>query len=123
MKKTMIGTVVVLLAAGLVLFTGCEREPQTMEEAIEEGAEEIREQAEETADELEEAAEEVKEAAEKLQSSAAEQTTCPVMGGKINPDLFVEYEGKKVYFCCAGCSEQFLKDPQKYLSKLPQFQQ
>jgi YHS domain-containing protein len=53
---------------------------------------------------------------------AKEQTTCPVMGGAINKAIFVEYQGKKVYFCCAGCPETFQADPQKYLSKLPQFQ-
>lgn len=51
-----------------------------------------------------------------------EQTTCPVMGGAINKDIFVEYQGKKVYFCCPACIEQFNKEPEKYLSKLPQLQ-
>ncbi|MBN1361453.1 MAG: YHS domain-containing protein [Sedimentisphaerales bacterium] len=56
--------------------------------------------------------------------AAIEQKTCPVMAGNpINPNIFVEYEGKKVYFCCAGCPEKFKADPEKYLSKLPQFQQ
>jgi YHS domain-containing protein len=50
-----------------------------------------------------------------------EQTTCPVMNGTINKELFTEYKGKKVYFCCPGCKEQFLKEPEKYISKLPQF--
>ena len=54
-------------------------------------------------------------------SAAVEQTTCPVMGGAINKDLFVEYQGKKVYFCCLGCKEKFEKDPEKYIAKLPQF--
>lgn len=54
--------------------------------------------------------------------ATAEQTTCPVMGGAINKAIFVEYQGKKVYFCCAGCPEAFQADPQKYLAKLPQFQ-
>jgi YHS domain-containing protein len=54
---------------------------------------------------------------------AIEQKTCPVMeGNPINKNLFVEYKGKKVYFCCAGCPETFLANPEKYLSKLPQFQ-
>lgn len=52
---------------------------------------------------------------------AGEQTTCPVMGGPINKDIFIEYEGKKVYFCCNGCPDVFKADPQKYLAKLPQF--
>ncbi len=48
--------------------------------------------------------------------------TCPVMAGnKVNPKLFVEYKGKKVYFCCADCKGAFLKEPEKYLSRLPQF--
>lgn len=52
---------------------------------------------------------------------AAEQTNCPVMDGPINKEIFVEYQGKKVYFCCDSCKEMFLKDPQRYLAKLPQF--
>lgn len=54
---------------------------------------------------------------------AAEQTNCPVMAGPINKEIFVEYQGKKVYFCCDSCKEMFLKEPQKYLAKLPQFSQ
>lgn len=63
-------------------------------------------------------------AAEPPQTTAAvaEQTTCPVMGGAINKAIFVEYQGKKVYFCCGGCPDAFKADPQKYVSKLPQFQ-
>jgi YHS domain-containing protein len=59
----------------------------------------------------------VKEVAE----AAVEQTLCPVMGNPINKDVFVEYKGKKVYFCCPGCDEKFTADPEKYLDKLPQF--
>jgi len=44
-----------------------------------------------------------------------------VMEGPINKEIYIEYKGKKVYFCCAGCKEKFEKDPDKYLSKLPQF--
>jgi YHS domain-containing protein len=51
-----------------------------------------------------------------------EQTTCPVMGGQINKNIFVEYKGKKVYFCCPSCLEEFNKNPEKYIAKLPQFQ-
>lgn len=57
-------------------------------------------------------------------SAAVEQTMCPVMdGNKIDKNVFVMYEGKKVYFCCAGCKEKFEKDPEKYIAKLPQFKQ
>jgi YHS domain-containing protein len=53
-----------------------------------------------------------------------EQTTCPVMeGNPINKALFVEYKGKKVYFCCPGCEDKFNAEPEKYVAKLPQFKQ
>jgi YHS domain-containing protein len=55
------------------------------------------------------------------QTAATEQTTCPVMGGPIDKNIFVEYQGKKVYFCCKGCVDTFKADPEKYVAKLPQF--
>lgn len=51
----------------------------------------------------------------------SEQKLCPIMNAPINKELYTEYKNKKVYFCCAGCKEIFEKDPEKYLSKLPQF--
>jgi YHS domain-containing protein len=54
-------------------------------------------------------------------NAAIEQKTCPVEGGAINKSLFTVYKGKKVYFCCAGCKPEFEKNPEKYISKLPQF--
>ncbi|MCC6493914.1 MAG: YHS domain-containing protein [Pirellulales bacterium] len=50
------------------------------------------------------------------------QSECPVSGKPINPKAFVEHDGKKVYFCCEGCPKAFTADPEKYLAKLPQFQ-
>ena len=46
------------------------------------------------------------------------QTLCPVMGGPVNPNIFVDYEGKRVYFCCNACPEMFKKNPEKYIKKL-----
>ena len=46
------------------------------------------------------------------------QTVCPVMGGKINKDLYVDYQGQRIYFCCSSCKETFLKEPEKYMKKL-----
>ena len=55
-------------------------------------------------------------------ATPVEQTTCPIMeGNKINKNVFVEYKGKKVYFCCADCKAKFLAEPEKYVAKLPQF--
>ncbi len=55
------------------------------------------------------------------QTPTGEQTHCPVMEFPIDKTIFTEYQGKKVYFCCPGCIEEFEKDPEKYLDKLPQF--
>ncbi len=53
-----------------------------------------------------------------------EQTTCPVMEGRdIDKDIFVEFQGKKVYFCCEPCTGKFNADPAKYVALLPQFNQ
>jgi len=47
------------------------------------------------------------------------QKTCPVMGGKIDKDVYTDYNGRRVYFCCASCKKKFAKEPEKYLNKLP----
>ena len=46
--------------------------------------------------------------------------TCPIMGGKMEAEkkYFTVYEGKKVYFCCPGCSTKFNKNPDKYRQAL-----
>ncbi len=54
-------------------------------------------------------------------AAAVEQTTCPVLGGAIDKNVYVDYQGKRVYFCCTECKAAFEKEPAKYLSKLPQF--
>ena len=46
------------------------------------------------------------------------QTTCPVMGGAIDKASFVDYEGKRIYMCCKGCTGALKKDPAKYIKIL-----
>jgi YHS domain-containing protein len=47
------------------------------------------------------------------------QTTCPVMeGNPINRNIYADYEGKRVYFCCGACPPKFREDPEKYIKKL-----
>lgn len=46
------------------------------------------------------------------------QTTCPVLSGKINKEVYTDYKGQRIYFCCSACIEQFNKDPEKYLQKM-----
>lgn len=46
------------------------------------------------------------------------QTVCPVMGGNIDKNLFIDYQGQRVYFCCPACLAVFQKDPEKFLQKM-----
>ncbi|MBM4288844.1 MAG: YHS domain-containing protein [Deltaproteobacteria bacterium] len=46
------------------------------------------------------------------------QTICPVMGGEINKNIYADYQGKRVYFCCTACIAEFNKDPEKFVKKL-----
>ena len=47
------------------------------------------------------------------------QKTCPVTGDPVDKKVFVDYQGKRIYFCCASCKTSFAKDPEKYLKKIP----
>lgn len=92
--KTRIAAVMIL--AALIVFAGCEKEPAAQAP--------------------------VKDSAATAQAETIVQTTCPMMeGNPIDKSLFVEYKGKKVYFCCKGCEKRFLSDPEKYVARLPQF--
>ena len=46
------------------------------------------------------------------------QITCPVMEDKIDKNVYVDYQGQRVYFCCPSCKDTFLKDPEKYMKKI-----
>ncbi|MFT7624845.1 MAG: hypothetical protein ACI9WU_004035 [Myxococcota bacterium] len=43
---------------------------------------------------------------------------CPVMGGKASPDVFIDYEGLRVHFCCPGCDSTFKEDAAAGLAKM-----
>jgi len=43
---------------------------------------------------------------------------CPVMKKPVVPDLFSEYKGEKIGFCCPPCKPKFEKDPEKYMEKV-----
>lgn len=58
------------------------------------------------------------EAKKEAKQESKAQTTCPVMGGKIDKAIFADYDGKRIYFCCKGCPAEFAKDPAKYVKKL-----
>ena len=47
------------------------------------------------------------------------QATCPVMkGSPVNPALFVDAEGYRIYVCCGGCLGAVKADPAKYIAQL-----
>lgn len=46
------------------------------------------------------------------------QTVCPVMGGAVNTNLFVDHAGKRIYACCTGCLPDLKKDPAAFIAKL-----
>lgn len=102
LKRTLlVGTLTVAMVAVLSFLTGCRKEQPPASRPSSQAA------ADQPA----------------VTTVAIEQKTCPVMeGNPINKNIFVEYKGKKVYFCCKGCPEKFLADPNKYVAKLPQFQ-
>ena len=52
--------------------------------------------------------------------TAAEQTTCPVSGEKIDKATspHVDWQGQRIYFCCDKCPPKFKADPEKYFAKI-----
>ncbi len=48
----------------------------------------------------------------------SKQTRCPVMAGKIDKTIYADYQGKRVYFCCSSCLDEFKKDPDKYMKEM-----
>lgn len=46
------------------------------------------------------------------------QKICPVLGGEINKNIFTDYKGSRIYFCCPACIDDFKKDPEKYIKKI-----
>jgi YHS domain-containing protein len=106
--------VIGLLLVGLIMVNGCKKEEPAPAETSSGQMQDMKGHG------LESMTDEPIEAV----AAAIEQTTCPIMeGNPINKALFVEYKGKKVYFCCPGCEDKFNAEPEKYVAKLPQFKQ
>jgi len=90
-----------LLLFGVLVVSSCKQEPEaTQTQTVQTDGEQAVVAAQET-----------------------EQTTCPVMGGAIDKEIFVEYKEKKVYFCCEPCKGKFNDAAETYIAKLPQFNQ
>lgn len=43
--------------------------------------------------------------------------TCPVMGEDVDPGLYTEYRGRKIFFCCENCRSEFEARPDYYLER------
>lgn len=55
-----------------------------------------------------------------MAQQADETVTCATTGKtmkKSEAKATYEYNGKTYYFCCNGCKEAFVKDPEKYIQK------
>jgi YHS domain-containing protein len=50
--------------------------------------------------------------------TGTQQTACPVLGGKINKNIYTDYQGQRIYFCCPACIDVFKKNPEAYLKKM-----
>jgi len=51
----------------------------------------------------------------------ASQVNCPVGGEKlVDRSTYVDYGGRRIYFCCKPCVDKFNQDPQKYVKKMDQ---
>jgi YHS domain-containing protein len=47
------------------------------------------------------------------------QTHCPILTDNlINKDIFVDHNGKRIYFCCIACPATFNEDPEKYIKQM-----
>jgi YHS domain-containing protein len=47
------------------------------------------------------------------------QTFCPVSGEKLEKkEVYTDFEGRRIYFCCKKCRGTFGEDPEKYLTAL-----
>jgi YHS domain-containing protein len=103
--------VAVVLSVGLLMLNGCKKSAPTPAKTTSKTMQGMQGRAAMTTKTTTETA------------AAGEQTICPVMENPINKDIFVEYKGKKVYFCCPDCKAKFEKEPEKYIAKLPQFKQ
>jgi YHS domain-containing protein len=119
-RRIVLAVAIAVIGLGLTGPAGCKKKEQPAAPPKTPTMEEMTKHAEEMKKTATATAEEAKKTAETMAASV-EQTVCPVTGQKIDKNIFVEYKGKKVYFCCADCKAVFEKEPEKYIAKLPQF--
>lgn len=52
------------------------------------------------------------------QTAQIAQKICPIMGDAIDKNMYTDYQGRRIYFCCAKCKAKFSTQPDQYLAKL-----
>ena len=106
---------VLLLAGAVVFFAGCKKKEEPMAPESSQHSTMNMENMEQGA---QQAGQDVQQTTAKAGDASTEQTLCPVMGNPIDKNVFIEYQGKKVYFCCKACIDTFKADPEKYRKTL-----
>jgi YHS domain-containing protein len=61
----------------------------------------------------------VSAAADGADKKAVTNKNCPVSGGPVVEKYRTEYKGQFVYVCCQGCLDEFDKNPETFVAKLP----
>jgi len=54
------------------------------------------------------------------EAQIGDKTVCPVTGEEFTVTASspkVDYKGKTVYFCCAGCNDKFNANPEQFMKK------
>ena len=49
---------------------------------------------------------------------AFKQEVCPIEGKRINKKWYLDYNGKRIYFCSPSAHKKFMKDPDRYMEEL-----
>ena len=104
MMKRLVGYAgLLMLVVGVIFLTGCKSEVEP-------------DAAEQTDQQEEHSIEYAAHMHDDEETGHIKQEVCPVMGNPINPELYAEHEGDKVYFCCPGCIGEFDTNPEQYIS-------
>jgi YHS domain-containing protein len=58
-------------------------------------------------------------AQEKKVEPGSLQKTCFIMkGNPVNPEIYADYKGHRIYFCCNDCLAAFKADPERYYQEM-----
>jgi YHS domain-containing protein len=89
-----------------------EKDPAKYEAKIKKCAEACKKECKESCDKA------CEKKCDKASDGCKEAMVCPVSGKPADKEIFAEYKGQKVYFCCNDCKAAFEKDPAKYEAKI-----